>query len=340
MIIGDSLATAHWGWYAAFERLPNLPASSGNLPVQAVKFIPFLEDGVVKIKVRVFTGQKTFEKEEQIALYSMRVGERVSVKELTDYGVKPFEIAVVRVAPTVSALPSVENKTKSLQVTAIEPNFSTLPSYKLSLLNTSNKAISSYTFEMMVDGQVKISGMPQNKYDKPLIEAGAAWVSEMRNPLEYKQPVEGEIPKQASQQTLVISSVIFADGSYEGNAFRAAQYRAYTLGRKTQVKQIIALLASSEDASSFNVDKFIEQSAKLETKIGEQAFSELLKQFPTLNEKEKSYLREGAEDTSEDVRVEFANGTKERLQELAPKAAPIYLKALQGKYQEWLALLP
>ncbi|MGI8787934.1 MAG: hypothetical protein ACR2HG_09260 [Pyrinomonadaceae bacterium] len=340
LTVGDSLATARSTLYGAYTLLPNFQTSAERPPVQAVKIISYLENGAVKVKTRVFTGQKSFEKEEDVAEYSTREGERISVKELANFGVEPFEIAVIRIAPSVSTLPTVENKTKSLQVTAIEPNFSTLPSYKLNLLNTSNKAVSAYTFEMMVDSRVKISGMPQNKYGKPLIEAGETWVSEMRNPLEYKQPVEGETPKQASRQTLVISSVIFADGSYEGNDFRAAQYRAYTLGRKTQVKQIIALLDSFEDTTAFDFNKFVEQSAKLETKIGEQSFGELLKQFPTLSEQEKSYLREGVEDISEDVKIEFTSGTKERLKELAPIAVPIYLKALRGKYQDWLALLP
>lgn len=338
--ISESLATARGALCGAFKTLPDFKTSAERLPVQAVKLIPYLEDGVVKVKVRVFTGQKSFEKEEDIAAYSMREGERISVKELVNYGVEPFEIAVIRVAPTVSALPAIENKTKSLQITAIEPNFSTLPSYKLSLLNTSSKAVSAYTFEMMVDNRVRLSGMPHNKYDKPLIEAGEAWASEMGNPLEYKQPIEGEIPKQASRQTLVISSVIFADGSYEGDPFRAAQFRAYTLGRKTQVKQIIALLASFEEIPDFSFNKFVEQSAKLETKIGEQSFGELLKQFPALSEKEKSYLREAVEDLSDEVKIEFTSGTKKRLQELEPNADRIYLKALREKYQDWLALLP
>ncbi|MDQ3063856.1 MAG: hypothetical protein M3R14_13500 [Acidobacteriota bacterium] len=341
MTISDSPATARWSWYASFRQLPGFQTSAERLPVQAVKFIPYLDDGVVKIKVRVFTGQKSFEKEEDVAVYSLRENERALVKELTNYGVEPFEIAVVRVAPSVSALPTVENKTVSLQVTAIEPNFSTLPTYKLSVLNTSNKAVSAFTNETVENGRRRMSGMPQNKYGENLIEPGATWVREMQIPLEYKKTVEGEIPKPASRQTIVISSVIFADGSYEGDASRAAQFRAYTLGRKMQVKQIIALLQSFETASSaFNFSKFVEQSAKLRTKIGESEFGELLKQFPLLTENEKVFLRDGVEGISDDVKIEFASGTQKRLQELEPNAARIYLKALKEKYQNWLALLP
>ncbi len=164
---------------------------------------------------------------------------------------------------------------------------------------------------------------------------------EIQIPLENKKAVEGEIPKPTSQQTFVISSVIFADGSYEGDASRAAQFYAYTLGRKTQVKQIIALLESFENNSSaLNLNKFVEQSAKLETKIGESEFNKFLKQFPSLTENEKAFLRDGIEGLSEDVKTEFTMGTQKRLKELEPNAARVYLKALKEKYQNWLALLP
>jgi len=59
-----------------------------------------------------------------------------------------------------------------------------------------------------------------------------------------------------------------------------------------------------------------------------------------LTENEKVFLRDGVEGLSEDVKIEFASGTKKRLQELEPNAARTYLKALKEKYQNWLALLP
>lgn len=341
MTIPELAATARNYLFGAYNLTPNFQTSAERLPVQAVKLISYLENGAVKIKVKVFTGRKSFEKEEDVAEYSMREGERISVKELANFGVEPFEIAVVRVAPSVSALPAIENKTTSLQVTAIEPNFSTLPSYKISLLNASNKAVSALTCETVENGRNRLSGIWQNKYGEYLIEPGATLVREMSIPLEYKKSVEGEIPKSASQQTFVISSVIFADGSYEGNASRAAQFHAWTLGRKTQVKQIIALLESFENNSSaFNFSKFVEQSAKLETKISESEFGKFLKQFPSLTENEKAFLRDGVEGLSDDVKTEFTTGTQKRLKELEPNAARIYLKALKEKYQNWLALLP
>lgn len=342
MMISESLATARSYAFGAYNLVPGFQTSAERPPVQAVEFKTYLENGAVKVKVKVHTGQKTFEKEENVAVYSMRENERALVKELANFGVEPFEIAVVRVTPSVSALPAIENKTTSLQVTAIEPNFSTLPTYNLSLLNTSSKTVIAFTNETIENGRRRRSGMPQKKYGENLIEPGATYtMREIQIPLENKKAVEGEIPKPTSQQTFVISSVIFADGSYEGDASRAAQFYAYTLGRKMQVKQIIALLESFENNSSaLNLNKFVEQSAKLETKIGESEFNKFLKQFPSLTENEKAFLRDGIEGLSEDVKTEFTIGTQKRLKELEPNVARVYLKALKEKYQNWLALLP
>lgn len=339
--IGATLQTTHWAWYAAFERLPNFQTTAEKPPVQAVKFIPYLEDGAVKVKVRVFVGEKSFEREEQIALYSMREGERVAVKELTDYGVAPFEIAVVRVAPSVSVLPLIENKTASLQVTSIEPNYSTLPTIKISLLNASAKAVSAYTFEITENGRIRVSGMPQNQHGEVLIEPGATLTREMQIPPEYKKPTDGEaVPKPANGQTIVISSAIFADGTYEGDAPRAGRFLAYNLGRKMQIKRVIALLESFETANSkFNFERLTEQSSKFETKIGEQEFNALLKQFPSLTEQEKTDLRESAEATAQDVKDDFTDGATRHRAELEASGGRAYLAALKEQYQKWLARL-
>lgn len=341
LTVGDSLATAHWAWYAAFGRVPNFQNSAERPLIQAVKFIPFVEDGAIKVRVKVMSGEKSFDREETIALYTMREGERVSVKELTNYGVVPFEISIVRVTPTVSVLPAIENRTKSLQVTAVEPNFSNLPTYKLSVLNNSSKAVSAFTYETVENNRRRTSGIPEGEHDENFIEPGATFTRVMPIPLEYKQPADGEVPKPASGQTIVISSVIFTDGSYEGDAAQAARYRSYIVGRKVQIKQIIQLLESFEnDSAAFDWNKFAAQSARLESKVGEPEFAVLLKQFPALGDGEKAGLRGAAETAADIIKQEFIQGTTRNRADIeAPATTHIYLTKLKEVYQRWLARL-
>ena len=222
----------------------------------------------------------------------------------------------------------------------IEPNYSTLPTYKLTVRNSSNKSVSAFSFETMIDGRIKFSEMPQNQHGEHLILPGETYTKEMPSPLVYEKRTEGEVPKQAPKPKVVISSVVFADGSFEGETMRAARFRSYLVGRKMQVKQVINLLQASENnISEFKFEKFAEQSSKLETKIDEREITALLKQFPSLSEKEKNELREGVEGAASDVKMEFISRTKRYQPELESAAALDYLKGLREQYQKWLSLI-
>jgi hypothetical protein len=49
---------------------------------------------------------------------------------------------------------------------------------------------------------------------------------------------DGQPPTSRPNQTFVVLAVVFEDGSYEGDASYAAQFRAFTLGRRLQLKQM------------------------------------------------------------------------------------------------------
>jgi hypothetical protein len=343
--VAESATEAGWAWYSLFKRIPDFQISADSLPVRAVKIVPYLEKDAVKINVSVFTGRKIHEKEETVGVYSVRENERVTIKDLARFGVEPFEIAVVRVASAASVLPSVVNKTNSLQITGIEPIFSTLPSYKIRMLNTSAKAVSAFTFETTVNGQRRLSGLPQGGKGKPLIESGATFEKEISNSLEHKQPLNGQIPPVQENQILVISSVIFDDGTYEGDAKNAAGFRAFTLGRKVQLKKIIALLqkATETDAQISVLDNLDKQFAALGREVDDVSFNELVKEFPTLTEKEKTNLRISAEVASNGIQAE----TRKELQifrnnNSTANADSIraWLATATEQYQNWLVRLP
>jgi len=335
--VAASAAEAKWAWYSLFNRLTNFQSSADRLPVRAVKFVPYLEKDVVKINVTVFTGNKSFENEEVVGVYSARENERITIKELEAFGVEPFEIAVIPVAPSTSVLPSIVNKTSSLQVTGIEPNFSTLPSYKITMLNNSEKAISAFTFETAVNGQRQLSGMPQGENGEPLIKAGGEFEKEIPNALENRKSSSEQIPSVQANQTFIISSVIFDDGSYEGNAQSAAQFRAFALGRKLQLKQIIAFIQANEKSE---LNALAEQALKLGTSVDEMEFNELLKDFPALNENEKSNLRNAVEIASDRIKREFVKDLEMQLQKSASNSVSIWLSLTKEQYQNWMRKLP
>lgn len=329
MTLNESGAKSGGAWYSLFGRTPNFQTPPNALPVRAVNIVPLLEKDVVKVAVSVFKGHKFHDREEAVAVYSIRENERISVKELANFGVEPFEIAVVRVAPSATLLPSVINQTNSLQVTNIEPTFSTLPAYKISFLNISAKAVSAFAFETLADNQRKLlSGMPQGLQGEALIKAGAIYKRQFPNSLQNVKTTDGQPPPTQPNQTIVISAVVFEDGSYEGDASRAAQFRAFTLGRKLQLKQM----------SDFSLENLDKQTTNLKFTMDENAFADLLKEFPVLPEKEKTNLRMSVEIAANGVKREFLQAL-EKVKNQPPDELRAWLATANESHRKWFARL-
>lgn len=296
--IYENIAQPTGAFSALFRRIPNWQPSAGSLPVRAVSVVSRLENSVVKVKISVFTGQRFYDKEEFVANYEMKENDKITVENLTKFGVEPIEISVVKVTPTVSILPVALNKTASLQITSIEPNYSTLPSFKVNLLNASIKPVLAFTFEMRINGQKGLSGIRHCKYEKTLIDAGNSYKFFVSNDFRDVKLSDGEIPQVKNNQTIVISSVVFEDGTFEGDQLDAARYLALLFGRQLQMQRMMPLVQQTADNKS-DLTLFGKQISNLSVSIDENAFGEFLKNFADLSESEKSRLRTAAEVASQ-----------------------------------------
>jgi len=316
------------GWFSSFGRIPNFKAPPNTPPINAVNVIHRLEKDVLKIAISIFKGHKFRDQEITVADFSLREGERISIKELTNFGVEPFEIAVVRVTPTVTALPSIVNRTNSLQVTGVEPIYSTLPTYKISLLNNSEKDIIAFAFEARLNNEWKLSSGAQNFQGETLIEPGTTYEKKIPSALQDIM-TEDEQPSVQPEETLIILAVVFADGSYEGDAPRAARIRAFNLGNKLQLRKMI-------DFSPENLEK---QMANLKYAMDENAFVALLKQFPTLGEKDKDGLRRSVDAAAKILEGNFLKDL-ESAKKRKPEELRSWLTNANENHRKWLTRLP
>lgn len=339
--VADAAAKPRGSWTPLFQKIPNWQPSADALPVKAVNIVSRIEGDAVKVNISVFTGHKFHEKEEFVADYLIRENERIVVKELSKFGIVPFEIAVVRVLPSVSVLPSVVNQTTSLQVASIEPNYSTLPSYKIKLLNNSSKSVNAFAFETTADGQKRLSGMPRGFRGESLIEPGETYEEFVSNAFQPEKKSNGEIPATLPNQTFIISTVIFADGTYEGELQNAAQFLAFRLGDKLQLKRMIPLLQAAA-VNDFKTDKLSQQIANLSVEVDEPAFNEFLKNLPTFTDREKANLRISVEVSSNLAKKTLLAELKTleaNQNNLKVNTTQEQLKVVIGKYLKWLARL-
>ncbi len=257
-----------------------LPA--GAQPVSAVRVVPYLDGETVEVTISVLRGEKFLDLEDMVGTYTVRENEGLAVDSLRDFGVEPFKLKLIRVAPQTSDVPTIFNKTKSLEVVGIEPIVATLPRYKLTLHSLSEKNISAIRINTMLDGKLSLSGMAQGDDGEPLVKAGS--LKELNEMLvtHAEKTAAGYSPESPRAQQIVIATLVFEDGSYEGEAEPAATYRGFTLGNKTELKRIVALLKDALEGST-SIENIRTRLHKLSYDFDESDMVALAKAFPEID---------------------------------------------------------
>jgi hypothetical protein len=329
---------SNWSWYALFQRVPGWKGAAGETPVEAVKIAPRTEQGSVKIRVTVLKG-KFLETEQPVGDYIITENVKFTIVDLTKFGVVPFDVSLVRAPATVASLPSVINKTRSLQA-SVAPDSASLPTFQLKLINDSAKAVRAFTYETTADGRQRFSGMPNQREGGILIAPGGTHEEKVRIALDAPATSTGEVPAAVDNVTIQITSVIFADGTYEGDIFQAGRYRAMMLGERTQLKRILEILRS--DAAATSLDILYGQVSDLTWYVDEPAFEGFVKGIGGLNEKMTEDLHESVLLASNDIQRNFVAEFGEKRNSMGDKPAEFqaWLKTAAERYQKWLSALP
>ena len=333
-------------WTPRFRRVSGWKDPEGSLPVYAVNVQTVHAGDGVKVLVSVMLGEKRLEQEKSVGIYDLREGERIIVREAAKFGVEPFEIALIRVAPMGADLPRVISKVKSIEVVAIEPVLSTLPSNRLALRNLSNKNISALRIRILEQGRTQISSLPQGEEGRPLIPAGG--VSEFTEPVATKAVATpgGYKPESSSDQVIEISSAVFDDASFEGDIEPAITYRSFIKGRKLQLTNMIKLFDKALQNDSSDPVSVLEllrkDVAALKIETDATAVQEVVAEFPSLTGKSGPGIKTAIEVAMTGVRkdtltlIQTAQLSDPAMQFVSFQA---WLTAIKQRYEVWLSRL-
>jgi hypothetical protein len=345
-VVPPSNSAPSGGWYSRFRRVPGWTPAAGSHPVHAVNIKSILIGDEVRVWVSVFVGERFDEPEKDIAVYTLREGEKTSVEKLTQFGVDPFELVLVRVAPANTNLPQVISKAKSIELVTIQGNLSTLPAYRLSLRNLSSKNVVALMIRVLQDNRTQISSMPQGKEGSPLIFAGG--VSEFNEEAATRASAVpgGYKPVTLPNQTIEISTAVFEDGSFEGEIEPATTFRSFVKGRKIELGLMVGLfeMALQNDRSdpSTALDRLSNDVAALEVVARPSAVQEVLNEFPSLTKTSEGPLRNTIEIAMSGIRKEaqdeiqrFRLGTSN----LDSNSFHTWLVASRQRYAAWLSRL-
>src|SRR6185295_18068061 len=143
----------------------------------------------------------------------------------------------------------------------------------------------------------------------------------------------GYAPASPTAQSIVIASLVFEDGTYEGDVQPAASYRGWTAGRKTELERIVPVL---ENALALNAS-----AESLRTDLSALSFdsnpadvAELAQAFPGVK---RERLQTSVEVSIHGVRRELLKDLESFQQRGHGKEDfRSWLKRTRDRYSAWL----
>jgi hypothetical protein len=330
-------------WYGRFSRIQNWQLPAGELPVRAVNIVAGLDGEVAFVSVSVFRGVKFHDQETIVGKYQLRENDSVSVQELELFGVEPFRISLKRTSPPVPNQPIVKSLAKSVEIVGIEPQTSTLPRYKLTLRNLSDKDIMALSIKVVGGGLNVMSSMPQGREGLPLIRAGAFFDSIQPLKTRSLQTPGGFTPDSPTTQETVIMAAVFEDGSYEGDPADSAAFRALTFGRRLALTRLLEILTA--DRAALSAEKTPSPASvitdlvrAMSRDIDAATLVPLVKEFPSLTPEEKTRMKIAAEAGMHQIRKELLDNLAAVVND-TPSDFRSWLANVEEQYRTWLARL-
>jgi hypothetical protein len=319
------------------------PPAADDQRVSYIEVTAAFQGGMWRVKVSVTFGRFYDAGKKELAAYQLREGEPAQVTEINQYGLEPFDVSVVRVERAPAVRPTVVNRTSSIVVSNVA--VADLPApYRISFKNVSGKAVQ--TFELVASsgkGRRTLT-WPEGRREHPLIEAGGEYEVEMPSEQQVKDPATSRFVSE-QLHVIEVNTVVFTDGTYEGNPDLAGLQNAMMFGTSTQLDRILSLMREAQgiaDAESALAQLKADVSSLSEI-VDPTAFAVLKSRFPSLSVGRKEDLRGSAQRKMHDVKA----GLKREILEFErargraeSESFKSWLEKEKAAYEKWRASLP
>lgn len=318
-------------------------ANKDSEQVSMVLVAVAFEGAAWKIKVSVRKGEFYDKGDQEVATYSAHENERVTIKEIEQFGVESFDVSIVKVIQNDANQPAIRNKTKSIEVMNLEATSVPTP-YRISLRSLSDKPVLALEVNSYI-GDKKLSMIwPQGAWDRPLIEPGGA--CEVEIPSEARGRATDSAYEPAQATSIEVATVVFEDGTYEGSPFLAAGIRGQMMGCKVQLGHVLPLLKTALEATDGDQADALrdvkETVLDLSEEVDTSRLKELQDQFPGLNAGEKdilsNYIKWGLRHVKGAL-VKEIDVFEERGQQTDSSQIREWLGKTKEKYEKWLSAI-
>jgi hypothetical protein len=335
-------------WYALFGHIASWRPLAGAPAIRAVRLVPRIEGDAVRVIVSTMWGEKALNNEQRVASYLIRENERIKIEELRQFGIEPFGIKLIRVAPNLTPVPPVILKgVASLVVINAVSVDTTLPSYRITLLNQSGKNIVGLAVDVVTGTKVETTGKPREQYGKTLIAAGKTYDLQVRAPVRAQETPTGYVPGTLSNPEILIKVTVFEDGTFEGDPESAAEIRGYRAGEKMELPGLIAVLDKALTSPSANVSEALRnlevEVSSLSSDVEPVLLQSLASEFPELGKEASKRIKIAVEVSAIGTKTKLLNDIQklqgEGSQPLNPNEYREWLNQTRDLFAQWLARL-
>ena len=335
-------------WYALFGRIPGWQSPVGAQPIEAVRVISQIEELGVRVTVSTLSGKKALENEQRVGTYFIRETEKISIDDLKRFGIEPFQIKLIRVSPNIPPVPPVILKgVESVVVINSMAKEATLPSYRISLHNQSNKNIVGLGVDVIAGGRVALTSKPRGIDGQSLIAAGNEYQLSVRAPNRAQRTADGYTPTSPSDQQIQIKAAVFADGTYEGDAETAAAIRGFRAGEKMMLPRLLPLLERALNSSNADLTEALKdlesQVSSVESDADPQIVESLTSEFPPASNARRKEIKTMIEASATTLKStllkEIQTLENEGTQSLNADLYRTWLTKTRERYEQWLSRL-
>lgn len=339
---------AQGAWYGLFGRIGSWRPPAEAPVTKAVRIVPSVEGDAVRVVVSLLSGAKSLENEEQVASYLIRENEKISTEELKQFGIEPFGIKLIRVAPTLLPAPTVilRGVTSIVVLNAVSVD-ATLPSYKITLFNQSSKNIVALTVDVVTGDKTETTSSPREPFGQPLILAGKNYELRELAPTRARETPGGFEPTTLSNSQVLIKAAVFDDGTYEGDPESAAMIRAFRAGEKMELPRLVTALDKALNSEVTDVSEALRSLEAEVSLVSSDADTDLVQglasEFPQLGKPAPERIKHAMEVSSTMTKANLLKELRTMETEASPTLNPnSYREWLSGKkekYAQWLARL-
>jgi hypothetical protein len=333
-------------WYALFGRISSWRPPVEARVTKAVRIVPLVEADGVRIVVSLLSGEKALENEEQVTSYLIKENEKISTEELKQFGIEPFGIKLIRVAPALTPVPPVILKgVTAIIVMNAEAVDATLPTYKITLFNQSSKNIVGLAVDVVTGDKIEMSGRPREPYGEPLVMAGKNYELRVLAPVRAQEIPGGLEPTTLSNAQILITTAVFDDGTYEGEAESAATIRAFRAGEKMEIPRLIARLDTALNSQLTDVAASLLRLRMEIASASSDADSDLVQglasEFPQLGKPAPERIKHAMEISATMTKAALLKEIRKMQTEptLNANSYRDWLRGKKEKYAQWLARL-